>query len=104
MPGVHSLTYGGNPLGRRVEVTALQVIEVENSSQNVFLMGYLFRDELKKRDFQRSCNHQSQGSGLLMLLKSSKEIDIKKISLKLCFLLKSVLKQKIMIHGNFVKD
>jgi ornithine--oxo-acid transaminase len=48
-PGQHGSTYGGNPLGCKIAITALKVIEEENLAQNAFKMGNLFRSQLTKR-------------------------------------------------------
>ena len=48
-PGQHGSTYGGNPLGCKIAITALKVIEEEKLAQNAFNMGNLFRSELTKR-------------------------------------------------------
>lgn len=48
-PGQHGSTYGGNPLGCKIAITALKVIEEEKLAQNAFNMGNVFRSELTKR-------------------------------------------------------
>jgi ornithine--oxo-acid transaminase len=45
-PGEHGSTYGGNPLGAAVAMTALQVIKDENMVENAERLGQLFRKEL----------------------------------------------------------
>ena len=47
-PGEHGSTYGGNPLGCRIAITALQVLKDENMSENADRMGKLLREGLKK--------------------------------------------------------
>ena len=46
-PGEHGSTYGGNPLGCRVAITALQVLQDEKMGENALAMGELFRNELE---------------------------------------------------------
>ncbi|ORY32911.1 putative ornithine-oxo-acid transaminase [Naematelia encephala] len=46
-PGEHGSTYGGNPLGCAVAITALEVLERENLAQRSLELGELFRSELK---------------------------------------------------------
>lgn len=70
-PGEHGSTYGGNPLGCRVAITALQVIEDENLAQNAFIMGNLFRDELKKR-LPKELVTKVRGRGLLNAIEINK--------------------------------
>jgi len=47
-PGEHGSTYGGNPLGCRVAIAALEVLQEENLAANAFKMGQLLRTELSK--------------------------------------------------------
>lgn len=46
-PGEHGSTYGGNPLGVKVAITALQVLEEEKLAENAYQMGEMFRNELR---------------------------------------------------------
>lgn len=48
-PGTHGSTFGGNPLGSKVAITALEILEEENVVENSFNMGELLRRELRKR-------------------------------------------------------
>lgn len=48
-PGTHGSTFGGNPLGSKVAITALQILEEENVVENSYKMGELFRRELRKK-------------------------------------------------------
>ncbi len=45
-PGEHGSTYGGNPLGCKVAMTALQVLKDEKMEANASKMGDLLRNEL----------------------------------------------------------
>lgn len=45
-PGEHGSTYGGNPLGSKVAITALDVILDENLCENSDKMGKILREEL----------------------------------------------------------
>lgn len=46
-PGQHGSTYGGNPLGCQVAITALQVVNDEKLSENSQILGELLRSELR---------------------------------------------------------
>ncbi|KAF5295991.1 hypothetical protein FQA39_LY12763 [Lamprigera yunnana] len=46
-PGTHGSTFGGNPLGSKVAITALEVLQEENLVENSFKMGKLFRSGLE---------------------------------------------------------
>lgn len=47
-PGEHGSTYGGNPLGSKVAIAALKVLEEENLAQNAEKLGTIFRSELSQ--------------------------------------------------------
>jgi len=49
-PGEHGSTYGGNPLGCKVAMAALDVIKDENLAENAERLGKIFRDEMLKVD------------------------------------------------------
>lgn len=76
--GTHGSTFGGNPLGSKVAITALEVLEEEKLSENSFKMGELFRDALKKR-LDKKLIIEIRGKGLMnaIVLNPSK---LKKIS------------------------
>jgi ornithine--oxo-acid transaminase len=62
-PGEHGSTFGGNPLGCKVAMAALEVVKEENLAQNAFYLGRFLRQELQKieSDFIRDV----RGKGLL---------------------------------------
>lgn len=45
-PGEHGSTYGGNPLGCKVAMAALNVLIEEKLSENAEKMGQILRNEL----------------------------------------------------------
>jgi ornithine--oxo-acid transaminase len=47
-PGQHGSTYGGNPLGCKVAIAALEVLIEEKLSENSERLGEILRNELKK--------------------------------------------------------
>lgn len=47
-PGEHGSTYGGNPLGCKVAMAALEVLQEEKLAENAEKMGQLLRSELSK--------------------------------------------------------
>ena len=63
-PGEHGSTYGGNPLGCKVAITACKVITEENLVENSFNMGNLLRSELNRR-LPKDIVHTVRGRGLL---------------------------------------
>ena len=62
-PGEHGSTYGGNPLGCRVAITALTVLKDEKMSENAHAMGELFRAELQR--IESPLIKEIRGKGLL---------------------------------------
>ncbi|HET9278272.1 MAG TPA: ornithine--oxo-acid transaminase [Flavitalea sp.] len=65
-PGEHGSTYGGNPLGCKVAITALTVLKDEKMSENAHAMGELFRTELQR--IQSPLIKEIRGKGLLNAL------------------------------------
>lgn len=61
--GEHGSTYGGNPLGCKVAITALKVLLEEKMSENAETMGSLFRQELEQ--IQSPLIKMIRGKGLL---------------------------------------
>jgi ornithine--oxo-acid transaminase len=49
-PGEHGSTYGGNPLGVKVAIAALEVVREENLAEKAETLGKIFREELRKID------------------------------------------------------
>jgi len=47
-PGEHGSTFGGNPLGAKVAIEALEVIKDEKLAENAEKMGKIFREEFMK--------------------------------------------------------
>ena len=45
--GTHGSTFGGNPLGSKVALTSLRVLQDEKLSENADKMGEIFRNNLK---------------------------------------------------------
>ena len=47
-PGTHGSTFGGNPLGAQIAITALKVLIEEGMVENAAKMGELLRQELNR--------------------------------------------------------
>jgi len=62
-PGQHGSTYGGNPLGCRVAIAALEVVEEEELAKNAEYLGKIFRREL--RAIKSDMVGKVRGKGLL---------------------------------------
>ncbi|RZF42327.1 hypothetical protein LSTR_LSTR003945 [Laodelphax striatellus] len=63
-PGTHGSTFGGNPLGCKVAVTAVDVICDEGLVANADKMGHIFRNELQ-RSLPKEKVSLVRGMGLL---------------------------------------
>lgn len=64
-PGQHGSTFGGNPLGVKVAMTALEVVKDENLAQNARKLGEIFRDRMGKMVERYSIAKLVRGKGLL---------------------------------------
>lgn len=62
--GSHGSTFGGNPLGSKVAIAALEVLEEEKLSENSYKMGQIFRNELNKR-LDKKLIIEIRGKGLM---------------------------------------
>ncbi|GAB4295306.1 MAG: ornithine--oxo-acid transaminase [Marinilabiliales bacterium] len=47
-PGEHGSTFGGNPVGAKVAITALEVVKEERLAENAERLGKIFREEISK--------------------------------------------------------
>ncbi|KAL7734419.1 hypothetical protein ACLKA6_010748 [Drosophila palustris] len=80
-PGEHGSTYGGNPLGSRVAIAALEVLREENLAQNAFNMGQLLRKELSK--LPKDIVSVVRGKGLLNAIVINSKHDAWDVCMKL---------------------
>ena len=64
-PGQHGSTFGGNPLGAKIAMAALEVIKDENLAENAQELGELFRSEIQKLVDKYDILKLVRGKGLL---------------------------------------
>lgn len=64
-PGQHGSTYGGNPLGCKVAMAALNVLVDEKLAENAFALGNRFRAEMNAMAAESSVLQTVRGRGLL---------------------------------------
>ena len=64
-PGTHGSTFGGNPLGAAVAITALEVVKDEKLAQNARKLGKIFRDRMTKFAEKSKLVNLVRGKGLL---------------------------------------
>ncbi|PIL25860.1 hypothetical protein GSI_11613 [Ganoderma sinense ZZ0214-1] len=87
-PGEHGSTYGGNPLGCAVAMTALDVLVEENLSQRAEILGQKFRSAVTA--FNSPLVKEVRGRGLLNAVVIDEESSKKgRTAWQLCLLLKS---------------
>lgn len=67
-PGQHGSTYGGNPLGARVAMAALQVVLDERLADNAAALGEVFRRRMEELRSRSSLVSLVRGKGLLNAL------------------------------------
>ncbi|XP_078053737.1 ornithine aminotransferase, mitochondrial [Augochlora pura] len=80
-PGEHGSTYGGNPLGCRVALEALRVLEEEKLAENAEKLGQILRSELRK--LPNDVVTLVRGKGLLNAIVINESIDAMEICLKM---------------------
>jgi len=68
LPGQHGSTFGGNPMAAAVAVTALEVIRDEKLAEKAFVLGEIFRDEMRKLCETSAIATSVRGKGLLNAL------------------------------------
>ncbi|KAI0651136.1 ornithine-oxo-acid aminotransferase [Trametes meyenii] len=87
-PGEHGSTYGGNPLGCAVAMTALDVLVEENLAQRAEVLGEKFRSAI--RAFNSPLVKTVRGRGLLNAVVIDEQCSTKNhTAWQLCLLLKS---------------
>ncbi|SEF91281.1 ornithine--oxo-acid transaminase [Algoriphagus boritolerans] len=64
-PGQHGSTFGGNPLGAKVAMAALEVVRDEKLAQNARKLGEIFRNRMRKMVDRNPIAKLVRGRGLL---------------------------------------
>lgn len=80
-PGEHGSTYGGNPLGCKVAITALQVLQDEKLAENAESLGQLLRSELNQ--LPKDIVSVVRGKGLLNAIIINSKYDAWEVCLRL---------------------
>ncbi|EGR30112.1 ornithine aminotransferase, putative [Ichthyophthirius multifiliis] len=84
-PGEHGSTYGGNPLGAKIAITAVKAILEEKMVENSLEMGKIFLQGLK--NIKKPFIKESRGRGLFCALEFHE--DEKQTAQKFCYKLKN---------------
>ena len=101
-PGEHGSTFGGNPLGCKVAIAALEVIRDEGLVKNADYLGRIFRDEINKYIETSNIARIVRGKGLLnaIVINDSEDSDT---ALDIC---KSMCSKGLLAkptHGNIIR-
>lgn len=65
--GIHGSTFGGSPLGQKISIEAMKIMEEEKFAENAEKMGKIVREELTK--IPKNIALEFRGRGLLAGLK-----------------------------------
>lgn len=101
-PGTHGSTFGGNPLGARVAMTALEVIRDEKLTQNARVLGKVFRERMQQLITKTELISLVRGKGLLnaIVINDSPESST---AWDLCVALKDNGLLAKPTHGNIIR-
>lgn len=99
-PGEHGSTYGGNPLGCKVAMAALEVVRDENLAYNAENLGKKFRDELSS--FSNPLIKNVRGKGLLNAIEVNDSPE-SKTAWNICMKLKDNGLLAKPTHGNIIR-
>ncbi|MDG2139075.1 MAG: ornithine--oxo-acid transaminase [Flavobacteriales bacterium] len=101
-PGEHGSTFGGNPLACKVAKAALEVVIDEGLSDNAFVLGDLFRQELKDRLSSSKIVQLIRGKGLLNAIVINDTED-SSIAWDICLALRDNGLLAKPTHGNIIR-
>ncbi len=99
-PGEHGSTFGGNPLGARIAMEAVQVIKDEKMPENAAKLGPIFRDRLQNID--HPWIDHVRGKGLL----NAVVLDDEKTTITAKAICKKLIKNGLLAkqtHGNVIR-
>lgn len=101
-PGQHGSTFGGNPLGAKVAIAALDVIKKEKLAQNARKLGKIFRDRMQKLAARSPWVSLVRGKGLLnaVVINAPEDSDT---AWNICLALKENGLLAKPTHGNIIR-
>jgi ornithine--oxo-acid transaminase len=101
-PGEHGSTFGGNPLGCKVAMAALEVAVEENLADNAQELGELFRSEISKFIETSNIVNGVRGKGLLnaILINDTEDSDT---AWNICLKLRDNGLLAKPTHGNIIR-
>jgi ornithine--oxo-acid transaminase len=101
-PGQHGSTFGGNPLGAKVAMAALEVVSDENLAKNARKLGVIFRDRMQELVDKFNIVRLVRGKGLLnaVVINDSEESST---AWDICVALKDNGLLAKPTHGNIIR-
>ncbi len=101
-PGTHGSTFGGNPLGAAVALTALEVVKDEKLAQNARKLGNLFRERMQKFVDKSDMVNLVRGKGLLNAIRINDSED-STTAWDICMALRDNGLLAKPTHGNIIR-
>lgn len=101
-PGQHGSTFGGNPIGAKVAMAALQVVKEEKLAENADFLGTIFRSRMQSLAGRNDLVRAIRGKGLLnaMEINDSEESST---AWEICISLKNNGLLAKPTHGNIIR-
>ncbi len=101
-PGEHGSTFGGNPLGGKVAIAALEVIKDEELAQNAMRLGIVFRERMQALVDKSDLLILVRGKGLLNAVVINDSED-SKTAWNICMALRDNGLLAKPTHGNIIR-
>lgn len=101
-PGQHGSTFGGNPLGCKVAIAALEVVKEEKLAENAEKLGKIFRERMNKFIRTSDLVNLVRGKGLLNAILVNDSPD-SSTAWDLCVALKENGLLAKPTHGNIIR-
>lgn len=101
-PGQHGSTFGGNPLGVKVAMTALNVVRDERLASNARRLGHIFRARMAKLAEKSNLVSLVRGKGLLNAIVINTPAD-STVAWDICVALKDNGLLAKPTHGNIIR-
>ncbi|MEE9438252.1 MAG: ornithine--oxo-acid transaminase [Saprospiraceae bacterium] len=101
-PGEHGSTFGGNPLGAKVAMAALEVIKEENLADNAQRLGVIFRERMSQLVEKSDLVNSVRGKGLLNAILIN-DTETSKTAWNICVALKDNGLLAKPTHGNIIR-
>jgi len=101
-PGQHGSTFGGNPLGAKVAIAALKVVQNENLAYNARILGDRFRNRMTALKEKSTLIKTVRGKGLLNAIEINDTPD-SSTAWDICVKLKENGLLAKPTHGNIIR-